>query len=331
MSRSREIRFRSRPEGAPSAANFELAEVSLDAPADGEVQVRNLWMSVDPYMRGRMTERTSYVSGFELGKVLQGGAVGEVVVSNADGFVPGDLVQSMLGWREGFNAPAASLQKLPDLPLPPEAYLGVAGLPGLTAYVGMSNIAEVKPGDVVFVSAAAGAVGSVACQIAKIKGATVVGSAGGIEKCAFLRDIGVDQVIDYKAETDLTEALARVAPDGIDVCFENVGGVHLEAALANAKFFARFALCGNISNYNKQAEGPRNIEIAVTHSLRLQGFIVSNYFHLMPKFAREVSQWVAAGKMQWRQTVVDGLEQAPDAFGRLFTGEKLGKMLVKLA
>ena len=308
-----------------------MVEVALSAPGEGQVQVRNLWMSVDPYMRGRMTQRKSYVPGFALGEPLQGGAVGEVTASTVDGFAPGDLVQSMLGWREAFNAPAAALQKLPDLPLPPEAHLGVAGMPGLTAYVGLLKIAGLKAGETVFVSAAAGAVGSVVCQIAKIKGAVVIGSAGGPEKCAYLREIGVDHAIDYRAEPDLAAALARAAPEGIDVCFENVGGEHLEAALANARFFARIALCGAISSYNGEPTGPRNIGVAITHSLRLEGFIVSNHFDLAPEYAREAAGWVADGRLTWRQTVLEGLERAPEAFAALFSGDKLGKMLVKLA
>ncbi len=330
MTQSREIRLRSRPPGTPGPDDFELAEAALAPPGPGEVQVRNLWMSVDPYMRGRMTLRKSYVPPFQIGEALQGGAVGEVVASNAEGLAPGDLVQSMLGWREGFNAPAAGLQKLPASDLPPEAYLGVAGMPGLTAYVGLLEIAGVKPGEVVFVSAAAGAVGSVVCQLARIKGATVIGSAGGAEKCAFLRELGVEHVIDYKAEPDLKAALARAAPDGIDVYFDNVGGAHLEAALEASKTFARFALCGMISNYNSAPAGPANIMIAVGRSLRLQGFIVSNYFHLMPAFQADMAGWIASGAVRWRQTVEEGIERAPEAFIKLFTGENFGKMLVKL-
>ncbi len=330
--RSREIRLQSRPEGMPLPENFTLAEVTLDPPGPDQVQVRNLWMSVDPYMRGRMTTRKSYIPPFEIGQPLQGGAIGEVIASNADGLAPGDLVQSMLGWREAFNASAGTLRKLPDLPLPPEAYLGAAGLTGLTAYVGLLKIARVNPGDTVFVSAAAGAVGSVACQIARIKGATVIGSAGGAQKCAFLREIGVDHVIDYKAEADLRAALERAAPDGIDACFENVGGAHLEAALACAKRFARFALCGMISGYNAdEAESKVNIGMAIIRSLRLEGFIVSNHFDLLPTFVGEMAEWIAAGQVQWRQTVEHGIERAPDAFLKLFTGGNLGKMLVKLA
>ncbi len=331
--RSREIRLRSRPEGTPTADDFELAVVDVDPPGPGQVQVRNLWMSVDPYMRGRMTTRKSYVPPFEIGQPLQGGAVGEVTASNAQGFAPGDLVQSMFGWREAFNAaPSAGIQKLPAFDLPPEAYLGVAGLPGLTAFVGLTKIAKLKAHETIFVSAAAGAVGSVACQIAKITGATVIGSAGGAEKCALLTEIGCDQVIDYKSEPDLTAALARAAPDGLDVYFDNVGGSHLEAALECGKPFARFALCGMISRYNDEtaAAGPANIALAVGRSLKLQGFIVSNYFDLMPEFVHQMAHWIAEGRVQWKQTVDRGVDKAPSAFIKLFKGENVGKMLVKL-
>ena len=208
---SREVRLVSRATGVPTAKDFELASVEVAAPAAGEVQVRNLFMSVDPYMRGRMYDRPSYVPPFEIGKALQGGAIGEVTASSDPGFTPGDLVSSMFGWREAYDAPAAQLQKIDAQGLPPQAFLGVAGMPGMTAWGGLTQVAQVKAGDVVFVSAAAGAVGQVACQIAKLNGATVVGSAGGAEKCAWLREIGVDEVIDYKAEPDLTAALARAA------------------------------------------------------------------------------------------------------------------------
>ena len=331
---SREIRFKSRPEGLPGAENFELGETTAPPPQKGEIQVRNLWMSVDPYMRWRMTTRKSYLPPFELGAPLQGGAIGEVVASGAEGFAPGDLVQSMRGWREAFttSAQAADIRKLPKLDLPPETFLHVLGLTGLTAYVGINRIAAVKAGDTVFVSAAAGAVGSVACQIAKIAGATVIGSAGGKQKCDFLREIGVNHIIDYKAEPDLKAALTRAAPGGIDVYFDNVGGNHLEAAIDASKTFARFALCGMIAGYNSgDSNSISNLHLAVSRSLRLEGFIVSNYFELIPQFSREMAAWIADGRVRWQQTVDVGIENAPAAFIKLFTGENSGKMLVKLA
>jgi NADPH-dependent curcumin reductase CurA len=333
MTISREIRLKSRPTGTPTADNFELASVDLPDPAPGEVQVRNTWMTVDPYMRGRMNDVKSYTPPFQIGEALQGGAVGEVVASNDPSLKAGDLVQSFFGWREAFNAPAAAVQPLDTHGLPPQAFLGFAGMPGLTAYVGLLRIAEMKGNDVVFVSGAAGAVGSVACQIAKLKGHTVIGSAGGAEKAAFLRDIGVDHVIDYKAEPDVTAALMRAAPDGIDVYFENVGGVHMEAALMAARPFGRFALCGMISEYNNtdMGQGVRGLIMAVGKSLTLRGFIVSNHADMHADFVRDLSGWVAEGKFKHHETVKEGIENAPAAFLGLFKGENLGKMLVKLS
>src|SRR5580658_4603165 len=298
MPQTREIRLKSRPAGMPTAANFELASVELPDPGPGQVQVKNSWMTVDPYMRGRMNDVVSYVPPFQLGEALQGGAVGEVVASNDASLKVGDLVSSFFGWREAFNAPAVAVQKLETHGLPPEAFLGYAGMPGLTAYVGLLRIAELKDGDVVFVSGAAGAVGSVVCQIAKLKGHTVIGSAGGPEKIAYLKEIGVDHAIDYKAEPDLTAALMRAAPSGIDVYFENVGGSHLEAALVAAKPFARFALCGMIAGYNATdlGEGVRGLMLAVGKQLRLEGFIVSSHADMQPAFRREFADWARQGK-----------------------------------
>ena len=333
MTTYREIRLKSRPVGLPTAANFELASVDVPAPGAGEVQVKNLWMTVDPYMRGRMNDVQSYTPPFALGKPLDGGAVGEVVASGDPGFQVGDLVQSGLGWREGFNAPAASVQKLDTMGLPPQTFLGAAGMPGLTAYAGLLKIAALKDGDVVFVSGAAGAVGSMVAQIAKAKGHTVIGTAGGADKIAFLKSIGVDHAIDYKAETDLTAALAKAAPGGIDVYFDNVGGDHLVAALNAARPFARFALCGAISMYNatQLPPGPSNLVQMVGKQIRMEGFIVSSSWDMMPAFHRDLAQWVKEGKLTWKETVLEGIEKAPDAFLGLFSGGNLGKMLVKLS
>jgi NADPH-dependent curcumin reductase CurA len=333
MTTTREIRLKSRPSGLPTPGNFELATVELRDPAPGEVQVKNLWMTVDPYMRGRMNDAQSYTPPFALGKAMDGGAVGEVTASNDSAFKPGDLVQSGFGWREGFNAPAAAVQKLDTMGLPPQAFLGAAGMPGLTAYVGLLKVAALKDGDVVFVSGAAGAVGSMVAQIAKAKGHTVIGSAGGAKKIAFLKEIGVDQAIDYKAEKDLTAALLKAAPAGIDVYFDNVGGEHLVAALNAGRPFGRFALCGAISMYNatELPPGPPNLMLMVGKQLRMEGFIVSSSWDMMPAFHRDLAQWVKEGKVTWKETVFEGIEKAPDAFLGLFAGENLGKMLVKLA
>lgn len=343
MTVSREIRLKTRPVGVPTHADFELATVELAAPGPGEVQIKNLWMSVDPYMRGRMYDRKSYSPPFELGKAMQGGAIGEVTASNDPDFAVGDIVTSMFGWREAFNvSPAAikaaagamgALTKVDTHGLPPQTFLGILGMPGMTAYAGLLRVAALKDGDVVFVSAAAGAVGSIVCQIAKLKGHTVIGSAGGPEKVAFLKSIGVDHVIDYKATPDVVAELAKAAPKGIDVYFENVGGVHLEAAINSARPFARMALCGMISQYNETGTptGPSNIIQAVGKSLRLEGFIVSNHYDLYPAFVADMAAWISAGKLQWKETVEDGIDRAPDAFIKLFSGENMGKMLVKLA
>jgi hypothetical protein len=290
-------------------------------------------MTVDPYMRGRMNDVKSYSPPFALGEAMQGGAVGEVITSNDPSLAVGDLVQSMYGWREAFNAPASAVQKLETFGLPPQAFLGVAGMPGMTAWVGLLKIAAMKDGDVVFVSGAAGAVGQIVVQIAKIKGNTVIGSCGGADKVAYLKSIGCDEVIDYKAEKDLTAALNRVAPKGIDVYFENVGGEHMDAAIAAARPFARFALCGMISQYNSTGEmyGVKNLIQAVGKSIRLEGFIVSNSFQHLPEFLKDMSGWIAGGKIQWKETIDEGIENAPGAFLKLFKGENTGKMLVKLS
>jgi NADPH-dependent curcumin reductase CurA len=328
----REVHLKSRPVGMPTHENFEIKTVELRDPGPGEVQVRNLWMTVDPYMRGRMNDVKSYAPPYALGEAMHGGAVGQVTASNDPGFKEGDLVLSQLGWREGFTTPAQGLQKLDPRGLPPQAFLGAAGMPGLTAYAGLLRIAALKDGDVVFVSGAAGAVGSMVAQIAKAKGHRVIGSAGGADKVAFLKEIGVDHAIDYKAEKDLTAAVLAGAPDGIDVYFDNVGGPHLEAALNAARLFARFAICGMISIYNatEPPPGPRNLAALIGKNIRMEGFIVSHHFDLMPKFIEDLSGWVAQGKVKWKETVFDGIEQAPDAFLGLFKGENLGKMLVKL-
>lgn len=333
MTTSREFRLTRHIVGAPTVEDFELHTVQLADPASGEVQVRNDWMSVDPYMRGRMRDAKSYAASFALGEVLSGAAIGTVVSSDHGDFAPGDVVQSMCGWREAFNAPASALQKVQAGGLPPQAFLGIAGMPGLTAYVGLLRIAALTSNEVVFVSAAAGAVGSIACQIAKLRGNRVVASAGGAEKAAYLSDeLKVDVAIDYKA-TDISSALAAAAPDGVDVSLDNVGGDHLEAALANAKPFGRLALCGmiSLSNAGPSSPGPRNIPLVIGKSLRVQGFIVGNHSDLTEAYLRDLRAWYADGRITWRETVLEGIERAPEAFLGLFTGRNLGKMLVRLS
>jgi NADPH-dependent curcumin reductase CurA len=330
---SKEVRLKSRPAGLPQESDFEVAAVEVAPPGDGEVVVRNLWMSVDPYMRGRMTERKSYVPPFQIGKPLEGGAVGQVVESRSPALAVGQFVISMFGWREVAVGKAGAFQKIDPSLGPIEAYLGVLGMPGLTAYTGLVRIAQLKDGEAVFVSAAAGAVGSVACQIAKARGCYVAGSAGSEENCQWLKEAaGVDQAINYKTCGNLDRAVGDAFPKGIDVYFDNVGGTHLEAALNHMGPFGRIALCGMIEQYNNTAPspGPSNLAQAVIKSLRLEGFIVSNHFDLMPRFLSEVAPPVKAGKLKWQVTVEEGIENAPKAMQRLFVGNKAGKMLVRL-
>ncbi len=328
---SREIRLKSRPSGLPEAANFDVATVQLPDPADGEVLVRNSWMSVDPYMRGRMYDRPSYVPPFQIGQALQGGAVGTVVKSNDARFQPGDLVESMNGWREAYVASGAALNKLPASGVPPQAFLGVLGMPGMTAYTSFHRIGEPKAGDVVFVSGAAGAVGSAVCQIAKLRGCTVVASAGSDEKLAWLKSVGVDAGVNYK-KGNLLENVRGAAPKGIDIYFDNVGGEHLEVALEVARPFARFIACGMISIYNDKepAPGPRNMSYIVGKRIKMQGFIVSDFMDMREQFLTEMGGWVRDGKLKWEETVEIGVENAPKAFLNLFSGGNTGKMLVKL-
>jgi NADPH-dependent curcumin reductase CurA len=336
MTRTREFLFAKRPQGRPTKDCFELREIDLPDPGPGQVQVRNLWMSVDPYMRGRMNEMgPGYTTAFQLGEPLEGRAVGEVIASNAASLKPGDIVFNDLGWRETFNADPGALRKLDLQGLPAEAFLGVAGMPGLTAYAGLLRTAALKSGDIVLVTAAAGAVGMYACQIAKLRGHVVIGTAGGPAKVRYLREeLGLDAAIDYREhEGRLTEAFRAAAPDGIDVCFENVGAEHLEAAINVARPFARFALCGMISQYNSTAQpyGVRNLMLLMGKQIRLEGFLVRSHTDMMDDLIRDVRGWVAEGKFKLRDTVFEGLENAPDAFLGLFTGANLGKALVRLS
>jgi NADPH-dependent curcumin reductase CurA len=331
MVTSRAVILKSRPVGMPLPANFAIVTMRVPPPRDGQVQVRNLWMSVDPYMRSRMNASEGYMTPFELGQPMSGGAVGIVVTSNDPSFNPGDLVLSMLGWREYFNAGPSDLRLVEALDLPVQAHLGIAGMTGLTAYAGLLRIANVKRGETVLISGAAGAVGSAACQIAKIKGCTVIGTAGGAEKVAYLEELGVDHIVNYKSESNLEAAIHDAAPNGIDVYFDNVGGIHLEAALSEAKNFARFVLCGMISQYNsKGSAAPHNLFMVVSKSISMHGFLVRDHYDLMKQFKKDVGTWFSSGQLHARETVERGLDNAVSAFLRLFEGGNLGKMLVKL-
>jgi NADPH-dependent curcumin reductase CurA len=331
--KTREVHLVARPQGWPVPEDFAIVETDV-APGDGEVLVRNLFMSVDPYMRGRMNDAKSYVPPFRLNEAMTGGAVGEVVESRDPGFTAGDVVLHDLGWREYAVAAGTRLRRLsPTGGVPFSAYLGVLGMPGMTAYVGLLDIAQMKEGDVVFVSGAAGAVGSAAGQIARQRGAArVIGSAGSAEKVAYLTErLGFDAAFDYK-QGPVHEQLGQAAPDGIDVYFDNVGGDHLEAAIGALNRNGRVALCGSISAYNAKEPppGPRNLILAVGKRLTLRGFIVSDHNDRYADFQAEMGAWVRDGEITFEETFVDGVDNAVDAFLAMLKGKNLGKMIVRL-
>ena len=328
-----EVRLASRPQGWPTEDTFEVAEVEVPTPGDGQILVRNIFMSVDPYMRGRMNDVKSYVPPFQVGAPLEGGAVGEVVASNAEGFAVGDHVLHGLGWREYAVVGAKHAVKVDANVAPLSTYLGVLGMPGLTAYAGLLATAEFKPGDVVFVSGAAGAVGQIVGQIARLKGASrVIGSAGSAEKVKYLtEELGFDAAFNYK-DGPVAEQLAAAAPDGIDVYFDNVGGEHLEAAISSLNLHGRVAVCGAIAQYNdtKPPAAPRNLALLIAKRLTLRGLLVSDHQNLQQQFISEVGPWIANGDLKYTETVVDGgVRQAPSAFLGMLRGDNTGKMLVK--
>ena len=319
---SREVALAARPQGEPKESDFELRETDGAEPRDGEVLVRNEFVSVDPYMRGRMTGVRTYVDPYEIGAAIDGGAVGRVVASRHDGFAEGDWVLSMLGWREEGIARGDTLRKLDPELAPPSTALGVLGMPGLTAWYGLVHVGRVQAGETVYVSGAAGAVGSAAVQIAKLKGLRAIGSAGTPDKVEWLRSLGVE-AFDY--HDDKLDA-------AIDVYFDNVGGEQLEIALGALNPFGRVVACGSISRYNDErpAPGPRNLFLIVTRRLRVEGFIVSDHFDRFGEFLAEVGPWVRDGKIEYRETILDGIENVPAAFAGLFRGDNTGKMLVRL-
>jgi NADPH-dependent curcumin reductase CurA len=328
---AREIHLKARPDGLPDASNFELVTRNLPEPAPGQLLVRTTWMSVDPYMRGRMRDRPSYIAPFQLGAALEGAAVGLVERSADSRFKPGDMVSHFSGWRDYAIVDAATVSKIDVAAAPEPAWLGPLGVPGFTAYVGLGRIGELKPGETVFVSAAAGAVGSMAVQIAKQKGARVIGSAGSDDKVARIRELGADAAINYRTAGDLGAALAKAAPEGVDLYFDNVGGQHLDAALANANNSARFVICGMIAGYNDEPPVEmRNLAEIVIKRISLRGFIVLDHNDLLPEFTAEMTRWIAEGGIKWHDTVLEGLDSAPKAFLGLFSGENVGKMLVRI-
>jgi len=336
MSSYRYVRFDRIPQGVPSLDCFSIAEAPVPTPESGEVLIKTYWFSVDPYMRGRMSGVRTYVEPFRVGEPLDGASAGRVIASAHPGYAEGDwVVSSSSGaWRELYLSDGTGLVKVRDDSLPVQTYLGVLGVPGFTAYAGLLRHGRPETGDTVFVSGAAGAVGSVVCQIARIKGCRVVASAGSAAKIDWLKNgLGVDEAFDYHESDNLKKTVRALCPDGIDVYFDNVGGAHLEAAIEVANPFARFAICGMIQDYNntRPVPGPDNMTHIIGKRLKISGFIILDESDLYPEFVQQMGGWIRSGDIQWRETVIDGLENAPDAFLGLFRGDNIGKMLVRLA
>ncbi|MCM5681178.1 NADP-dependent oxidoreductase [Schlegelella sp. S2-27] len=334
---NRQILLVSRPQAEAGVDNFKLVETPVPALADGQVLVRHHYLSLDPYMRMRMSEAKSYAQPQPLNEVMIGGTVGEVVDSKNPGFKPGDTVRGMGGWQEYALVDANQrgvLQKVDAAHIPLSAYLGAVGMPGVTAWYGLVKIIQPKAGQTIVVSAASGAVGSAVGQLAKVRGCRAVGIAGGQEKCRYVtEELGFDACIDYKEHRDeksLAGALKEAAPDGIDGCFENVGGVVLDAVMSQMNAFGRIALCGMISGYDGQPIPMARPQLILTQRMTLEGFIVSEHMEVWPEALKELGTLVATGTLKYRETVAQGLEQAPEAFLGLLKGRNFGKQLVKL-
>ena len=329
---NKKIVLASRPSGMPSAETFSLVETQIPQPQDGEVLIRTLYLSVDPYQRARMNDRKSYVEPFAVGEVISGGAIGEVIESRAPGLNPGDIVTGMLPWQLYSVARQSGLHKIDPALAPITTALGVLGMPGLTAYFGLLDIGKPKEGETVVVSGAAGAVGLTVCQIAKIKGCRVVGIAGSDDKNKYLRDeLGLDAIINYKTE-NVAQALKAACPDRIDVYFDNVGGEISDAVMPLLNQGARIVLCGQISLYNldKPDIGPRPQPYLLVNSALMKGFIITGYAARFAEGVTQLGQWLAAGKLKYAETIVEGFENTPQAFIGLFTGDNLGKQIVKV-
>jgi NADPH-dependent curcumin reductase CurA len=330
---NKEILFASRPTGMPTLGTFKIVETEVPQLNDGEVLVRSLYLSVDPYLRGRMREGKSYVAPFKLGEVISSGAVGEVMESRAPAFQPGDIVSGMLGWRLYNAAKATELIKVDPRLAPVSTALGVLGMPGLTAYFGLLDIGQPKAGETVVVSGAAGAVGMTVLQIAKLKGCRVVGIAGSEDKVRYLREeLGADQGVNYKT-ADMRQALPEACPKGVDVYFDNVGGEISDAVLPLINHGARIVICGMISLYNLDRfdVGPRPQGYLLVNSALMRGFIITDYARRFPEGVKQMGQWLAEGKLKYAESVVEGFENTPSAFIGLFTGDNLGKQIVKVA
>ena len=323
-----------RPPGEPAESDFRVEEAAMPEPRHGEVLVKVHYLSLDPYQRGRMREAASYAAPVGLGEVMTGGIVGEVVKSEHAGFKVGDIVEDRLGWQEYAVGGGPTLRKVDPSIAPISTANGVLGMPGMTAYFGLLHVGQPKPGETIVVSAASGAVGQVVGQIGKIMGCRVVGIAGGPKKCGFVKDeLGFDACLDYKAEEDLDSALRAACPHGIDVYFDNVGGTITDSVLRNLNFFARVALCGSISQYNATAAemGPRLFGTFVGKRVNMRGFIVTDFAQHYGPAMRQMGEWIASGKLKYREDIVVGIDKAPRAFIGLLRGENFGKLLVKMA
>jgi NADPH-dependent curcumin reductase CurA len=329
---AKEIHLASRPQGEPTEENFQLVTVPLPELQPGEVLVRNAFFSVDPYMRGRMNEGKSYVASFSIGKPMDGASVGQVVQSRHTGFPVSTWVTGLFGWRDYFVAPAQQLRPIDARQAPASAYLGILGATGLTAWVGLNDIANVKEGETVFISGGAGAVGNAACQMAKLRGARVIASAGSAAKVTFLRNqLKVDHAFNYR-EADLRQELQTAAPDGLHVYFDNTAGPQLEAALYAMRNHGRIVMCGAISGYNTPVPGPRNLALAIVRRLRMEGFIVVDHLHRMPAFLAEMVPALRSGKLLHQETVVNGIEQATAALIALLRpgDPHIGKLVIRV-
>ena len=328
------IALAARPSGEPTLENFRLENVPLPEAGAGQLLLRTIWLSLDPYMRGRMSDEPSYAAPVEVGQVMGGGTVSEVIGSSLPGFQPGDVVLGMSGWQTHALSDGKGLRKLDPSAAPPSTALGVLGMPGLTAYAGLLEIGKPQPGETVVVAAASGAVGSVVGQIAKIKGARAIGIAGGAEKCRYVKEVlGFDDCLDHRAPS-LSDDLQRACPEGIDVYFENVGGAVFEAVLPHLNSFARIPLCGLIAQYNDTASSGRRMSslmrVALTRRFNIRGFIVTDFAARGKDFYADMTQWVRDGQVKYRESIVDGLSNAPQAFIGLLRGANFGKQLVRV-
>lgn len=334
MSINETILLASRPQGMPERNNFSIQEEALPVPQAGEALVRTLYISVDPYIRGRLSDAKSYAEPYKVGEVIKSGAIGQVMESADPQYKPGDIVAGVWGWQRYAAVDTSTLRKVDPNLAPITTSLGVLGMTGLTAYFGLLDIGQPKEGETVVVSGAAGAVGMVVGQIAKIKGARVVGIAGSDEKNKYLTEqLGFDAALNYRTETDLKSALEKACPNGVDVYFDNVGGEVSDAVLSLINRNARIPVCGQISLYNleKPDQGPRIQSVLLTNTALMKGFLVGDYAQDYPKAMAELAQWVTGGQIQYAENIVDGFENTIEAFLGLFSGENLGKQLVKVS